>query len=1010
VLAVTFDLSTSIALSPLLASDGLPDTVNVSNQPNIHQSEMTLDVNPVNPLNVAGFSHRVGTASVDVFYSVDGGEAWQTTNISQSNDGLGTGNRFDPSIAFDANGNLYVAYIHDNGSTDTLVVAKSTNGGASFTQFSSAVSVSASVGLDKPHIATGLDPFSGNEAVYAVYTQLSGFPIMAAGSNNGGASFSQPVQVSDSGLGFFADPAVGANGELYVSWHNVGTGEIFIDTDLDGLFVAADTFGTDILVKNVEISLGRTPVPAAPDRGIHTGPVLDVDRSGGGYDGRLYLTWVDAVSASDFNSTKNADIFLAWSDNHGASWTLPGSTGNVEHSTGTEFLPWVDVDQETGSVNVLYYTTDGDQATDNDDVNVRLATSVDGGLTFKTATVSRHTSNERVPQGYTGDYLEYIGLAVHGGTAHALWASRIPGGGQGGTDLEALYASASVHSTSGDNVLYISGDDDGATNDTIELKRSTTNPAYVEVRVNNVLQFAALAASVNVIDLSALAGNDTILIDADIDANFVVRGGAGTDGVTLRGKEASLLGHFEFQGEADNDTLTVNFVNGDPLPRPGFNFNFIDGAGQDDVFAVDSEGTHPSYFVNTLTDAADLSPGGRADSSSATDDQITLRAAVQEANFASNKNYIFLPAGANLLSVTGTGGDLQGDLDITKNVVIVGAGAGATIIDASGFGTTHRDRVFDVSGGGTLSLSRLTLTGGHTRTASGKHGGGIQVGNSGTLILDQSAIVDNLTETGGHGGGIYFAASGAGTITRSVITTDHADGTSGGIYLDGSAPGAGGVVSVTSTIIVNNTDGDGSDLDVFASGNRQITSGGNNRFGNETTGLVHNPTGNGDYMGTADYVVTSVVDSYDGSSDPIFMSLRDAVHQANNTADVQEIWLPAWNFVLTRERVTAWGSSEMNVSEGDLEITDSLVIRGVASSTSVAWRGGAAVDKLFELIGDFNGDNIVSNADDLAWDVYDGLILPNLPADADDDGDVDEDDLEYVEQNFGEELELLFII
>ena len=43
--------------------------INVSDASAIHQSEMTLDVNPTNPLNLAGFSHNIGDKNeIDVFY------------------------------------------------------------------------------------------------------------------------------------------------------------------------------------------------------------------------------------------------------------------------------------------------------------------------------------------------------------------------------------------------------------------------------------------------------------------------------------------------------------------------------------------------------------------------------------------------------------------------------------------------------------------------------------------------------------------------------------------------------------------------------------------------------------------------------------------------------------------------------------------------------------------------------------------------------------------------------
>jgi hypothetical protein len=125
-LAATLDLTSNVALAPQVDTDGLATNVNVSGEPTNYQSEMTLDVNPVNPLNLAGFSFRAGDTSVlEVFYSLDGGQNWDTTDIDVG---------FDPALAFDADGNLFIAYGQYVASTNTttLYVAKSTNGGVSF--------------------------------------------------------------------------------------------------------------------------------------------------------------------------------------------------------------------------------------------------------------------------------------------------------------------------------------------------------------------------------------------------------------------------------------------------------------------------------------------------------------------------------------------------------------------------------------------------------------------------------------------------------------------------------------------------------------------------------------------------------------------------------------------------------------------------------------------------------------------------------------------------------------
>jgi hypothetical protein len=147
------------------------------------------------------------------------------------------------------------------------------------------------------------------------------------------------------------------------------------------------------------------------------------------------------------------------------------------------------------------------------------------------------------------------------------------------------------------------------------------------------------------------------------------------------------------------------------------------------------------------------------------------------------------------------------------------------------------------------------------------------------------------------------------------------------------------------------------------------------------------------------------------------MSVRDAIHQANITAGAQEIWLPAWKFMLTRERTVVSNMPEMAVEQGDIEVSDSLTIRGVSGSTAVAWRTGAAVDKVFQLLGDYNNDGIIDNdpynvdsSDYITWAKQNGQSGPNLSADGNDDGVVNSLDRDLWSQHFGTQLTLYGMI
>jgi hypothetical protein len=100
------------------------------------------------------------------------------------------------------------------------------------------------------------------------------------------------------------------------------------------------------------------------------------------------------------------------------------------------------------------------------------------------------------------------------------------------------------------------------------------------------------------------------------------------------------------------------------------------------------------------------------------------------------------------------------------------------------------------------------------------------------------------------------------------------------------------------------------------------------------------------------------------------------------------------------------------VSYGDVDVKDSVVIRGVAGRTSIAWKPGV-VDKAFDLLGDFNNDSqadygSVSSADYTIWQDQNGSsgAWEQYSADADDDGDVDQDDYDIWQQNFGHTMQL----
>jgi CSLREA domain-containing protein len=283
-----------------------------------------------------------------------------------------------------------------------------------------------------------------------------------------------------------------------------------------------------------------------------------------------------------------------------------------------------------------------------------------------------------------------------------------------------------------------------------------------------------------------------------------------------------------FVSEADN------LVGGDTNNNCDMNYDgvFIDNCP--DIFLRRGNWANPpaTLTVNTTADTND----GTCDAA-----HCSLREAIIAANANPDVNTINVPAGTYTLSIAGTGEDATatGDLDITADVTIQGAGAATTIIDGG-----QIDRIMDVFA--SVTVTGITLTNGNP--GNDADGGGARIGTAGNLILTNSVIsdntarwgggIDNNTETGqlsitnssildntaqtsgginnfgtvtitdstisgntaDWAGGMYNGSSGVVTITRSLISANSALSGGGGITNDD-----GGVLDIINTTLSGNT-------------------------------------------------------------------------------------------------------------------------------------------------------------------------------------------------------------
>lgn len=177
----------------------------------------------------------------------------------------------------------------------------------------------------------------------------------------------------------------------------------------------------------------------------------------------------------------------------------------------------------------------------------------------------------------------------------------------------------------------------------------------------------------------------------------------------------------------------------------------------------------------------------------------SLREAISAANAAPGPDTVVVPAGTYTLTLAGPSEDLNasGDLDITGDLTISGAGAATTFVDGNAI-----TRVFHVVSSATLPV---TITGLAIRNGGSSDPGGGVANTSSTAVVtvDSCIVTGHVLTGGGRGGGLYNDASGSLIVTNSTISNNIAPGNGGGI-----GNNANGTLTVTNCIVTGNSSGD----------------------------------------------------------------------------------------------------------------------------------------------------------------------------------------------------------
>ncbi len=334
------------------------------------QNEQQIVVNPLDSLNfVCNWrDFRVGYRQVGHAATFDGGRTWiaetlfvEPTYIWDS----------DPGMTVDKDGNFFAIILSFNSTSQPngYFVYESTDKGLTWSAPRTVVNNVPNVFEDKEFMTcdrTTDSPYEGNLYVtWARFINYSSPAVYFTRSTDRGFTWTAPFNVSDVNGGLqFPVPAVGPAGEVYVAW--VTNSQILIDRSNNG----GISFGTDRLVQNVASMLRYVKGAIS----TFSFPALDIDISGGPYDGYVYAAFMDD------GTDGYPDMFFTRSTDQGQTWSSRVRINDdPQNNNIDQFHPWLTVDK-TGCISVIFYDSRNDPA--NILTDLYLAQSTDGGVTW----------------------------------------------------------------------------------------------------------------------------------------------------------------------------------------------------------------------------------------------------------------------------------------------------------------------------------------------------------------------------------------------------------------------------------------------------------------------------------------------------------------------------------------------------------------------------------------------------------------------------------------------------
>ncbi len=369
-------------------------------------SEPSIFINPNNTDEVVA-----GAILNMYYYSQDGGATWNVGSLNSSYGVWG-----DPCLIVDSYGDYYYFHLSNpsNGNwIDRIVCQKSTDGGQTWND-GTYMGLNGTKAQDKQWAVVDYT----NNNIYVTWTQFDSYGssspslfsnIHFSKSTNEGMIWSEAQQINEIS-GDCVDegntvegavPAVGPNGEIYVSW--AGPEGLVFDKSFDEGETWLDE---DIFVSDIPGPGWAFEIPGISRcNGL---PITCCNLAGGSNNGDIYINWSDQRNGSD-----DTDIWFIKSTDGGETWGERKRV-NDDDAGKQQFFTWMTVDQVTGYIWFVFYDR---RNYDDNNTDVYMAVSEDGGETFINFKISE-TPFLPYASTFFGDYTN---VSAHDGVVRPIW-------------------------------------------------------------------------------------------------------------------------------------------------------------------------------------------------------------------------------------------------------------------------------------------------------------------------------------------------------------------------------------------------------------------------------------------------------------------------------------------------------------------------------------------------------------------------------------------------------------